>query len=100
MTTLTERQRNAIEHVKWYLDTFSNKNRGTGRTTLAAHVYIQLALENPSKEIIIRDHTISRTITSDDELFRRIFDIFRSDYKQLTPLELILNYARMTIMVR
>jgi len=92
---LTPIQQEALSHVKWYLNPIKEKQ--TGRTELAAHVYIQLALENPSREIRIIDHTYSDSI---DILVNRIWDIFRNDYKQLTPLELVINRARKIIMVR
>lgn len=55
--------------------------RCTGRTTILALGYIQLALTNPGKELVLQDHHGTRN--ADRELCRRIRDMveqLRLDY--------------------
>jgi hypothetical protein len=67
---LTEGQRHRYETVEWLLDRKSNI--GTGRTTLMALAFINIAIKNLGKPVKVFDHT-------GEELFnhRMIAEILR-----------------------
>jgi hypothetical protein len=50
---LTLLQQLALPSIKWLLD---SRAIGSGRTTLMAHAFVQLAIERPNTSIQIFDH--------------------------------------------
>ena len=57
MFKLSDKQQEYYEAIKWLLD---DENRASGRTTLMAKVYIELAIRDRNKWIDLVDHYPSK----------------------------------------
>lgn len=52
---LSTQQKDALPYVQWLFDCTSGQ-RGTGRTTLLAFVFINQAMRNPGLKVMLVDH--------------------------------------------
>ncbi len=78
MTLLTSTQKKHLATIKWLLSK-EHKYLRTGRTTLLAYGYIEVALKDRGNFYIPRDHFPQ--YYSDDCLMKYIIEIWETDYK-------------------
>lgn len=87
---LNKRQKDAKEHIRWLLDdgelkdtphgALVGKNRQSGRSTLLAIVFIEMAMASPGREFFFFDHLGANPV-SVKLMYDRLEALLRSNPK-------------------